>query len=440
MYSIAVIAVPASLRNITRIKAQMQQYCNVTFLSYTSRQDLIATYQRSLKDYDAFLFGGSYTYHLLRECVLRIKKPFDFFDIEDRDYYRIIAELAIEQPGIDFSRVYMDEPAIHVNFETIFHRSGVPLQLPNMRPEDGYDSMWDISLQRYQTLWSENKADLIVTRFGSMADELTARGIRYRLLLPSEETMMNTFWNLLRRLKENALQGASTCIGIVQPMENAQTDLSYEERLVLLRQTLHEFNASVGDLFLIGDTRIHLELTTTSTTLQECTRNLTICPLLALCQRTLSFPVFIGWGCGSDVIEAHRNAEQALQQSARHDTFASYAITEDDTVIGPLPPILYAGSEFSASEIPTSRQSSQGISSRNLSEIKRIMQEQQEPILSAPELAESLSITVRSASRILRRFEDMGVAQAFIKKSSTHIGRPVKYYRFDLRMLMAVRE
>lgn len=440
MYSIGIIAVPASLNNIMQIGEQLQRYCNVTFLSYTSKRNLVTTYQQNLSHYDAFLFGGSYTYHLLRESVSSIEKPFDFFEIEDRDYYRIIAELAIERPGIDFSRVYMDRPGIPVDFETIFHVPGIPPILPDCYPEGFYEGTWGNSLAQYQEVWDSHSADLIITRFGSMEEELRARGIQYRLLLPSRETMLNTFWNLMKRLETHTLQEASTCIGMVEPLTDTEDARNIDDRLLLLRQALHSYDNSVGNLYLISENGMRLELTTTTTTLQEFTRGFTVCPLLAQLQRTLSFPVSIGWGCGADVIDAYRNAERALALSARHRTFASYAITDDARVIGPLASSIHEGNHPPASLIMAERQSYNGITARNLSAIKQLMQHMDEPILSAQELADTLHVTVRSAARILRHMEELGVAQSFYNKTNTRVGRPVKYYRFDRRLLLSSRE
>ena len=41
MYSIGIIAVAASLKNIMEIAPQMQEQCNVTFLTYTSNDNLV---------------------------------------------------------------------------------------------------------------------------------------------------------------------------------------------------------------------------------------------------------------------------------------------------------------------------------------------------------------------------------------------------------------
>ena len=56
-----------------------------------------------------------------------ITKPHAHFNIADRDYHHIIAELSAQEPTLDFSRVYFDRPEFPVDFYSIFHRQDMPL-------------------------------------------------------------------------------------------------------------------------------------------------------------------------------------------------------------------------------------------------------------------------------------------------------------------------
>ena len=217
MYSIGIIAVPSSLTNILQIGERMQAKANITYLSYTTGENLLYIYQQNQDRFDGFIFGGPYTLHLLEEHLGRIEKPYAFFNVEDRDYYRLIAQLAVEQPGMDFSRVFFSEPDVSVDFSAIFPEPNVPPILPDPSPEASYADIWGMSLQSYQELWDSGRAELIVTRFGSMEAELRARDIRFRLILPSRQTMMNTFENLLLQLEEAELRRLAQNSGERQP-------------------------------------------------------------------------------------------------------------------------------------------------------------------------------------------------------------------------------
>ena len=218
MYSVGIIAVPSSLTNILRVGEKMQAKANITYLSYTTGDNLLYIYQQNQDRFDGFIFGGPFTLYLLQEHQGRIEKPYAYFNVEDRDYYRLIAQLAVEQPGIDFSRVFFSKPDVPVDFSAIFGDKNIPPIIPDPSPEVSYADTWSMSLDSYQELWNSGRADMIVTRFGSMEKELQARGIPFRLILPSRETMMNTFDNLLLQLEEAELRRLAQGKG-EQPMD-----------------------------------------------------------------------------------------------------------------------------------------------------------------------------------------------------------------------------
>ena len=218
MYS---IAVAASLKNIMEIAPQMQEQCNVTFLTYTSNDNLVYIYQQNVNQFDALLFGGSYTYNILLERVGSISKPCAFFNIADRDYYRVIAQLAIQEPGVDFSRVFFDQPDQPVDLEPVLGEKGLSI-VEEIDPSVTFGDYWNQGLNRYRELWQSGQADWIVSRFGSMEEQLQKEGIRYKLLLPSKESMLDTFYGLLLRLQEKAPRGGATGIGMLRPHSSSQ--------------------------------------------------------------------------------------------------------------------------------------------------------------------------------------------------------------------------
>lgn len=219
MYSIGVIAVPSTLANILQLGEQMQKKANVTYLSYTTGENLVYVYEQNKNRFDGFVFGGPFTLNLLQEHHGPIEKPYAYFNVEDRDYYRLIAQLAIEKPGIDFSRVYFTESDVPVDFSAIFTSGNVPPVIQDPSPTASYADIWSMSLKSYQDLWDSGRADMIVTRFGSMENELRSRNIPFRLLLPSKETMMRTFEDLLFRLEEEDLRR------LVREEENPPQDI-----------------------------------------------------------------------------------------------------------------------------------------------------------------------------------------------------------------------
>ena len=120
MNSIGIFATARSLQHNMEIDQEMRRHCNVTYLPYTSPEHLKFLYEQNMDQFDALLFGGSYPYDVLNSIFGPITRPFAYFNVSDRDYYKLIASLAVQQPDLDFSRVYFDTPDIPVDFYSIF--------------------------------------------------------------------------------------------------------------------------------------------------------------------------------------------------------------------------------------------------------------------------------------------------------------------------------
>ena len=430
MYSIGIIAVAASLKNIMKIDAEIQKHCNVTYLTYTSNDHLLYVYRQNVGRFDALLFGGSYTYRILKERVGHIACPCAFFNIADRDYYRVIAQMAIQEPGLDFSRVLFDQPDVFVDFEAIFGRSGVPRLITEDIPNISYNDYWPLGLNQYHKLWKSGQVDWIVTRFGSMEEELLRSGIRYKLLLPSRESMLNTFQGLLLQLRESASLNGVSCIGLVSLCNGADV-----ETLDRLAEYIDQYNHQMGDIFLTYRHGGRVELTTSMAVLRELTRDYTSCPLLSFLEEMLGLPVSIGWGYAENVITAHQNASRALKEAQRHKGNAAFVVTSDRYMVGPLTGESEAGSApMSASSLQSGEKYC--VAKRYREKLSAALAERDEPTICAQELASILDITTRSAARILIQMEESGAAVAYSKRSINQRGRPAKYYRINQSALV----
>ena len=424
MYSIGIIAVAASLKNIMEIAPQMQEQCNVTFLTYTSNDNLVYIYQQNVNQFDALLFGGSYTYNTLLERVGSIPKPCAFFNIADRDYFRVIAQLAIQEPGVDFSRVFFDQPDQPVDFESVLGPQGASI-VEEIDPSMPYGDYWNQGLNRYRELWKSGQADWIVSRFGSMEEQLQKEGIRYKLLLPSKESMLDTFYGLLLRLQEKAPRGGATGIGLLRPHSSSGRQL---EDLALAAE---QASRQMGGVFLVYRHGPNVELTVSAPTLWEATRQYTSSRLLPFLKKRLDFPFAIGWGCAEDVIAAHRGASRALKNALGQPASSAFLVTEDAYLIGPL------AEEGTGTPIAVQRPQElmYRLPARYVNQLVEAFEGKKEVVLCAREMGEILNLTTRSAARILSQLADAGSAVTANKRGMSQRGRPVKYYRLDLEAL-----
>ena len=248
--------------------------------AYTSNDNLVYIYQQNVNQFDALLFGGSYTYNTLLERVGSIPKPCAFFNIADRDYFRVIAQLAIQEPGVDFSRVFFDQPDQPVDFESVLGPQGASI-VEEIDPSVPYGDYWNQGLNRYRELWQSGQADWIVSRFGSMEEQLQKEGIRYKLLLPSKESMLDTFYGLLLRLQEKASRGGATGIGLLRPHSSSGRQLED------LAMAAEQASRQMGGVFLVYRHGPNVELTVSAPTLWEATRQYTSSRLLPFLKKRL---------------------------------------------------------------------------------------------------------------------------------------------------------
>lgn len=427
MLSVGIIAVAASLQNIMKIDEETRKSCNITYLSYTSKENLRYIYKENLNHFDALLFGGAYPCGVIKEAFGDVACPYGYFSIYARDYYRVIANLAVKYPGIDFSRVYFDAPEFPVDFTSVFEAPGLPLIGPADDHSISYDDFWEFSLERYLRLWESKKIDHLVTRFGSMTERLEKRGIPYTLLLPSKESMLETFYGLLVKTKETSPAQGNACICLLSVKKNEKENLSllYERVCVLDRQ--------LGNVFLIYNHANRLELTANAEAIRHISHQFTLCPILNYLKTGLDFPFSIGWGVANDIMQAHHNASLALFEASKQERSVSFLMTKDGYMIGPLEglealPVNRPGeslSDFSAAV--------------NLKKHKKklleLLSQKPEPIVTASELSAALGVTTRTAARLLVRLQEAEIATAVNRRKSDHAGRPTKYYFINVYRL-----
>lgn len=433
MYSIGVFATPHSLQNIMNIDKEMRAQCNITYLPYTSPDHLKFIYQQNMEQFDAFLFGGSYPYEVICSIFGPVKKPCAYFNISDRDYYKLIASLAVQEPQTDFRRVYFDIPDTPVDFFSIFREKDVPflgeapIDWDNLDPYDWYQPLKEYYLQ----LWNSGNVDLLIIRFGSLDEFLDQHQIRHIYLAPSSESMLEIFHGLMMQLNTAAMRDSAACLGMVRS-HTALTETQWGE----LRTGLQICNQQYNIPFLIYEHGDHFEITTNISVLKELSRQYTTCPVTAFLKGRLEFPVCVAWGCASNVIDAHRNAQRAMQEALLCKGSAAFIVLEDNVVIGPLP----SSHCLTYTDVPSHRiaqlSGQLAVSPSYLSKLVSFLCQNGKDTISAKELAVCLNVTQRSALRILSKLEAGGIAEVQYSRQLSGRGRPTKIFKIDLPKLL----
>lgn len=414
------------------IDSELTRYGMVTYLPYTSPDHLKFLYEQNRDRFDAFLFGGSYPFEIITGTFGPIQKPCAYFNVSDLDYYKMIACLAVQEPNLDFQRVYFDIPDMPVDFRSIFQRENIPLlsEAPiDWDSLDPYD--WDAPVKEYYLhLWNSGKVDLIVTRFASLADYLSDHHIRYLYLSPSPESMLETFRGLVMQLRTQSMHDSAACLGLIRSI----MPLS-KEQWAALGDRLQACNKQFGTPFLIYEHGEHYEITTNISVLKDLTQQYTICPVTAFLEAGLDFPICTAWGCAGNVVDAHRNAQRALKEALLCKGSAAFIVMEDNTIIGPLSSVRRISYTDAPDEKRLELSRRLSISPLYLSKIVSVLTQKGNDTLSAEELSFYLDITPRSALRILSKLEAGGYASVQFRRQLNLRGRPAKIYQIHIQDL-----
>lgn len=430
MYKIAVITSEYSLHNILKIDGYMRKECKITYLPYSFPEHLQILYQENISDFDGLLFGGAHPYNLLLEHFGTIEKPAAFFTMTSQDYYRIVAKIAIRYPGIDFSRVYFDFVNLPLDYTAVFQEGHYPLTLDRAMDSLSWTTRHPAP-EHYLKLWNSGKVDLIVTRYSSIEGFLSKHNIRHELLLPSVKSMKETFQGLLTRLASGRIQESVSCVGIVSLPKNHRT----QENTALLLRRLNACNQRLGKLFLIYQHEDHIELNTSASALRTLTQEYSFCPVCSYLNRSLAFPVYIGWGFHKWIAEAHRNAERALTKATQESATTAYIATADNIFIGPLSSsgkYVQDNTDLSqVQDVPANI----GISKAYLQQILAAAKESEETSFSAKSLSKILGLSTRNTSRILNTLVSGNYADVRNQYTAHQRGRPTKIYTIDFHKL-----
>ena len=146
-------------------------------------------------------------------------------------------------------------------------------------------------------------------------------------------------------------------------------------------------------------------------------------------ERKTGARVCIGYGLGRDTTRARLEAMNANQESMMHPQGASYAIDENENLIGPL----ISGSCMVLSTTPSEKYAKMaeetGVSALTLQKICAVAQKQEEGTVTAQLLADSLGVTVRAASKYLQKMVAADAAQVVGTKQRKTRGRPEQMIR-----------
>ena len=436
---IGIITARGSLQNIQKVDKQMREKCDITYLPYYTTVELTNLYLENVNRFDGILFSGAYPHNYIAEHVGRITKPNRYLDLQDRDFYRLIARLLARQPDIDFSRVVFDAYTVGADTRTVrqdvFADVFAPEQCPKVSDvissyflNQNLNVIYDKAMKIYRGYWERGESDLFVTRLTNLSRQLEAEGIPHILIQPSPTTILDSFEKLLADIQNNRAENSLTACCLIQIAHSDPT----EEEFALVKKTLDRFNSEQNMVFVLRQNGEMFNVVTSSAVVRDLTSRYSTCLLTSYLFEALPFSTYIGWGIGFDIVTAHHNALRALQEAARDSRRYTYLMNESDEMIGPL-----CGDRTISYQLHPSARTNRlaqvmGISAVNLEKLISLQKKKQISAVTASDLVFYLDITPRSATRILQKLVEHGAATQVDSLRLNSRGRPAAVYEIDL--------
>lgn len=434
MIRLGAIIAQHSLKELVSVPARVQEHCEIVMLPYQRLHETPELYRQNEQNVDGFVLTElAYTYLMQEWGSFSI--PTYTFQISEQEFYKKLFKLTLRNRDMDFSRVYIDFIHPQNNFlglTDIFEEASMPYTLKGFVVND---EIYEAVLNEHIRLRQEGKIDLSLTRLSNIVPQLDRHGVPHLYVFPSPDSIVAQFEQIVTELAAIKLAESRIAIGhiTIGQVDGEKESLNeWELRQMLLHKSLLEFSTEQRVPFLIQKSNKSFEIISSFKDIKLLTDNLTQCLLLAYLEKTLPFPVHIGWGVGNSMYKARTNAQAANGMSAANQTPGTFIVTDSDQIIGPLGEenCLHYRNQMNSAIQRLSEATD--LSTLQLQKILAVLAKTESNELTADELAYHLGVTVRSANRMLNRLEEKGVAHVLYKKQEKLRGRPTKIYQIQL--------
>jgi len=391
---------------------------------------------------DIWLFSGVVPYSYAVAANPPAKSPLFYIPHTGLSLYRALLQIVclekLDLDGISFDKFTREE------IEATF--ADIPLAVKNIyvREFHGIISAAELTEYHYQ-LWKSGRTKAAVTTMRSTYLKLRELGVPAFRIWPLRESIRSTLELAIRTAEAETFKGSQIAIQHIQIDDYAslarEGGSGYDIRRLeaKLYPILIDYAEAVkGSINIHG----HGQYTIYSTrgTVEEVTAGFTIIPVKEEIAKALTAPVSGGIGFGGTARAAEENAYKALG-FARHLGKGNWMVVSDDgSVLGPLSSSAYVRyslrPDSKASERLTKRL---GVSITTVNRLLASLDKMDISAVGADELAINLSITPRSARRLLGALAAQGLASVS-QEEALYKGRPRKLYRILVNELIAIED
>ncbi|MFY3790404.1 hypothetical protein ACOQFO_01590 [Ureibacillus sp. MALMAid1270] len=435
MYNICVFSTKFSYRWIRKCENLQFDNIKIHLLLYDDLNHLEQLFLENIKRMDGYIFSAQIPFlHIQRHLSEYLTEiPCTFFDITAQDFYFKLAEIHYKYPDFSIKHSMIDflyEENDYLNLKEIISPDDFPFILDNSIQIFGQPNAYELIYEAHAKLWREKRIRFSLTRLSSLYTFFEDEHIIPIVVNPTLDSMKATILELVHGIELEDLTNNQVVAGYLEFSipQNDPTEIEY--RQIALYKSILDFNRKHGTALITSRNAIHYELITNYSEFSMITNNQEICSLAKFLKENLTFKVKIGWGIGKTLQEARIQAEKASTYCTGSIT-ESYILTKENELLGPLD----GHSSVSIGTFDNDKleeiANDTNISLLHLQKIYGLIYKHKKNAITADELSVHLTVTVRTASRILNRLEECNYASSTKSKTTQSKGRPQKLYELN---------
>lgn len=409
--------------------------CNVQVIRYANFSHAAEIYTENEATTDGFLISGRAALVSLEKAIPNRKKPILSFQADLTSLYRLILEIFLEQRTLDPRRVILDFLLPFSNDPTIdYFLHGKDLdqvvsQIDNWIVDADNKSIsnfeWSI-VDKAISLRESHAVDLVISHYGSIIPHLEEKGIPCEYVTPSKDLFASVLENLLAQIELESIRSNFPAVIVFAPSD-ASAPSTVSDTLSRAVSLLQK-DFPVYTIMHTEENRCYLY--TTRKALYHVTNELHNCYFSDKLKNDFQLATAIGYGTGNNIIDAKKNADEALKESL----FArgSFAIDENHDIFGPLSSTQYLEVHKQLPDKLSNIAQRCNLSPLTIQKLFSVVRLTGSTKFTTHTLAEHLGVTVRNANRIIQNLEKGGAISFAYTQSSATKGRPVKVYELKI--------
>ncbi|QDR81865.1 GTP cyclohydrolase [Sporomusa termitida] len=387
-------------------------------------------------EFDMWLFSGIVPYHYALSVATH--KPVFYIPHTGCSLYRALFEITYIKK-LKLHRISFDTYN-QADVEETFKDINLPLPTIYVKPFADVVSAKDFANHHYE-LWQAGKIDIAVTCFLATYERLKELGvpvIRVWTTRSNIRTTLDVAINscLAQRFKGTQLAIQEIAIDEYDNIVRASSSYNVKRMEMCLYKILIDYAEMLkGSLVSRGDGQYTLY--STRGILEDSTNELTIIPILEEISCQVKAAVSGGIGFGVTAYDAEQNAFRALGMAQQKGKGLWLAVNDDREVIGPLSSAVHLKYSVQADAASCKRVADQlNLSVTTVNRLLAVIDKLDKDTIGAEELGVYLTITSRSARRILTILVENGLAE-FAGEEMIAKGRPRKLYKINVQLLLA---